>query len=79
MFLCAVKSEITDPRNRNETKCNIPPEEVAALKEVIRLQKERIITIKACDKGAGIIILDFVEYIEACDRHLASKTKTGEP
>ena len=72
-FLCAVKSEITDPRNRNETKCNIPPEEVAALKELIRLQKERIITIKACDKGAGIIILDFNEYLRACYEHLNSK------
>ena len=29
-----------------------------------------MITIKPCDKGAGIIILDFVEYIRACQEHL---------
>jgi hypothetical protein len=72
-FLAAVKSEITDPRNRNSVPCNIPPEEIAALKELIRLQKERIITIKACDKRAGIIILDFNEYLRACYMHLSSK------
>ena len=54
-------------------KCNIPPEEIAALRELIRLQKERIITIKSCDKGAGIIILDFNEYLRACYEHLNSK------
>ena len=53
--------------------CNIPPEEIAALKELIRLQKERIITIKACDKGGGIIILDFDEYLRACYMHLTPK------
>ena len=44
-----------------------------ALKELIRLQRERIITIKACDKGGGIIILDFNEYLRACYMHLSSK------
>ena len=72
-FLSAVKSEIIDPRNRNSVPCNIPPQEIAALKELIRLQKERIITIKACDKGGGIIILDFNEYLRACYMHLADK------
>ena len=61
MVLGAVKSEILDPRNRNTVKCNIPPEEIAALKELIKLQKERKIVIKACDKGAEIIIIDFNE------------------
>ena len=72
-FLSAIKSEILDPKNRNSVPCNIPPEEIAALKELIRLQKERIITIKACDKGGGIIILDFDEYLRACYMHLTSK------
>ena len=39
MFLGAVKSEILDPRNKNKLKFNIPPEEVAALKELIKLKK----------------------------------------
>ena len=34
--------------------------------------------IKPCDKGAGIIILDFEEYIRACNAHLSSKQSNGE-
>ena len=71
-YLGAVKSEIMDPRNRNHIKCNLPVSEIEALKDLIRLQKERIITIKPCDKGAGIIILDFQEYLRACNSHLTS-------
>ena len=46
---------------------------------LIQLQKERKIKIKLCDKGAGIIILDFQEYMRACMKHLETKTSTGEP
>ena len=77
-FLGAVKSEIMDHRNRNHIPCNIPQEELAALKELIRLQRDRVITIKSCDKGAGLIILDFNEYINACESHLESQTENGE-
>ena len=62
MFLHAIKSEILDPRNRNREDCNLPIDEQDALKELIKLQKDRQIVIKPCDKGAGIIILDFKEY-----------------
>ena len=72
IFLAAIRSEIMDPRNRNEEKCNLPKEEILALKELIRLQKERIIVIKAADKGAGIVILNFQDYIKACYEHLMS-------
>ena len=34
--------------------------------------------MKPCDKGAGIIILDFQEYKRACLKHLEAKTATGE-
>ena len=61
-----------DPRNRNESKCNIPQEEVNALKDLIKLQKARIITIKAADKGAGIVILDFKGYMKSIYDHLLS-------
>ena len=70
-FLSAVKSDISDPRNRNSAECNLPPKELKALKDLINLQKERQIVIKACDKGAGIIILDFDEYLRACYKHLS--------
>ena len=79
VFLSSIKSEITDPRNQNEEKCNIPIDEINALKELIQLQKDRKIVIKACDKGAGIIILDFPEYLKACYEHLLSKTADDKP
>ena len=72
-FLGSIKSEIMDHRNRNQIPCNIPPEEIQALKELIQLQKDRIITIKSCDKGAGIIVLDFKEYMKAAYSHLNSQ------
>ena len=72
-FLSSVKSEILDPKNRNSTECNISPEEEQALKELVRLQKERLITIKECDKGAGVMILNFTDYISACYEHLTSQ------
>ena len=48
-------------------------EEIDALKKLITLSKERKIVIKACDKGAGIIILNFKDHIEACCKHLEAK------
>ena len=79
MFLNSVKSELTDPRNRNKEECNLPVDEVNALKELIQLQKDRKIVIKACDKGAGIIILDYDTYMKACYEHLLSKTEDDMP
>ena len=73
IFLNSVKSEILDPRNRNRAECNLTPEKISALKELIKLQRERKITIKACDKGAGIIILNFDDYLRACYDHLFSR------
>ena len=79
VFLSSIKSELSDPRNRNKVNCNLPEKEVIALKELIQLQKNRHIIIKPCDKGAGIMILDFKEYMKACYNHLLSKTKEGKP
>ena len=44
---------------------------------LIKLQRERQIIIKPCDKGAGIIVLDFKEYLRACIDHLEAKNATG--
>ena len=77
-YLAAVKSDILDPKNRNVAEPNLPKQEVEALKKLINFQRDRIIVIKPCDKGAGIIILDFEEYIRVCTEHLESKTPTGE-
>ena len=73
-FLNAVKSELTDSRNRNKEICNLPVDEINALKDLIKLQKDRVIVIRACDKGAGIMILNFNEYMKSCYEHLLSKT-----
>ena len=51
----------------------------AALKDLIRLQKEKTIVIKPCVKGAGIIILNFTEYMRACYSHLASLQADNQP
>ena len=72
-YLNSIKSDLIDPHQRNKIDSNIPPNEMRALKELIQLQKERKITIKPCDKGAGIMILDFEEYLRACTSHLESK------
>ena len=59
-----------DPKNRTNEKCNLPHDEILALKELVRLQRERVIVIKPCDKGAGVIILDFLVYMRSCYDHL---------
>ena len=79
-FLGAIKSELTDPQNRNPAKCNLPTPQLKALKELIQLQKEKRIIIKRCYKGAGIIILNYTDYMEACFNHLnaVQTLETGE-
>ena len=77
-YLAAVKSELLDPQNRNKSKPNLPKDEMKALLELIKLQKSRKIVIKPCDKGAGIMILDFQEYMKCCVEHLESKTSSGK-
>ena len=54
---------------------NIESEEREPLDELDRLQKERKIILKPCDKGAGIIILDFDDYLTSCHNHLNAKQK----
>ena len=75
VFLSSVKSEILDPRNRNQIKCNLPGSELHALQELQRMKKERQIIVKACDKGAGIIILNFNVYLQVYYEHLTSNKK----
>ena len=43
------------------------------MKELIKLQKDKIIVIKPCEKGAGMITLDYDEYMRACYEYLLSK------
>ena len=60
-----------DPKNRNKVKSNLTYDEQQALKDCVKLQKERKnIVDKQCDKGAGVIILDYQDYIKAGEEHL---------
>ena len=77
-YVGAVKSELGDPKNRNVSKCNLPSDEIEALRKLVQLKKEKHIVIKPCDKGAGIIILDFKEYINACEKHLNQAYKNDD-
>ena len=61
-----------DPRNRQVEDCSLQSEEVKALKELMRLQREGVIVIKATYKGAGIANLDFQDYLKSCYEHLLS-------
>ena len=79
IFLNSVRSEISDPRNRRQEGCNLPMDEMAALKELTKLQKEKVIVIKACDKGAGVIILNYDEYMRSCYAHLTSFQFENKP
>ena len=75
----SVKSEILHPKNCNKEKCNLSLEEIEAIKILIKLQRERKIIIKPCDKGAGLIILNFNDYLKTCYEHLfSSQIKEGE-
>ena len=77
-FIGATKSEILDPRNRNNVKCNISKDKILAIKELVSLQKKRQLIIKRCDKGAGIIILNFEEYVSAFNAHLNSEISNND-
>ena len=68
-----------DPYHRNQAQHNISKDEFQALKELIRLQREQKIKIKLCDKGAGIIVTNFNDYIETCMKHLNSKQNGTNP
>ena len=62
-----------DHKNRNDVQCNLPQDEIIAMQELIKLQKDKIVVIKPCDKRAGMIILDYVAYMRACYEHLLSE------
>ena len=74
-YLSSVKSEVVDPKNRIKVKCNLPEDELEALKELVKLQRDKKIIIKQCDKGAGIIVLNYEDYINACNEHLKESMK----
>ena len=79
IFLNSVKSEFMDQGNRNSVLCNLPPDELQALKHLQELQRDRKIVVKPCDKGAGIILLNFEDYLKSCYEHLTSLQSEDTP
>ena len=49
---------------------NLTAEEIKAMTYLNELQKERRIVIKPCDKGSGIMIIKYEDYVNACKEHL---------
>lgn len=75
IFLNSVENNLQDKSLWNKAlldpkRSNISKEEFKALQNLIKLQKDRVITIKPADKGAGIIICNFSDYVETCESHL---------
>ena len=74
----SIRSELLDPKGKTKERCNVSSSEVKAIHDLIKLQKEREIIIKPCDKGGGIILLDFDDYLKKCEEHLQSVLKNDE-
>ena len=79
IFLNSVKSEFMDHRNRNSVLCNLLPDELQALKQLQELQRDRKIVVKPCDKGAGVILMNFEDYLKSCYEHLTSLQSENSP
>jgi peptide-methionine (R)-S-oxide reductase len=84
VFLNTVESNIQDKSKWNKPllnpkRMNIPTEEYAALQELIKLQREKTLIIKPADKGAGIVIMNYSDYVESCKSHLTSAQPQPSP
>ena len=69
-FLGSVKYDLMDPSSRKRVPSNLNIEEQQGLYDLIELQKNGVLTLKQCDKGAGIIILNNEAYLKSCYDHL---------
>ena len=79
VFLKSTRSELEDPENRNKnSRPNLEKEEVEAMNELITLQRNREIKLAQCDKGGGLILLDFDEYVGSCHKHLSAVRKNED-
>ena len=68
-----------DHRNRNSVLYNLPPVELQELKQLQELQRDQKIVVKPCDKGAGVIIMNFEDYLKSCYEHLTSLQSENNP
>ena len=76
-FISGVRGEIIGTP-ANKIHSNITPLEREALRTLIQLQKDRKLIIKLADKGGGIVLMNFTDYMESCKNHLQAKTPNGK-
>jgi hypothetical protein len=77
-FRFLLRSELTGT-TFNKSRPNIPKAETEAVKILITLQKDKRIIIKPCDKGAGIFICNYEDYVKDSLTHLTSKINPDSP
>ena len=70
-FLNAYRSDILGSQ-LNKINTNLNSEEQTALDELADLQKQRLITIKPCDKTGGVAIINTTDYINSLEKQLAA-------
>ena len=80
-FINSVKAEIINPKNRLKVSCNQLGEEIAALRDLVKLEREKKIVMKQCNRGAGIMIIDYKDFRKAATEHPEEKMedKDGHP
>ncbi|XP_070548154.1 uncharacterized protein [Ptychodera flava] len=70
-FLNAVEDEVLNSQNWKKTYDNISKDERIALQQ---LTNREDLTIKAADKGGGIVVMDTSWYIDKCNDHLQNQS-----
>ena len=51
--------------------------EQEALRILVKKQQDQEIVIKNCDKGAGIAVMGYTQYVDLCQEHLKETTPDG--
>lgn len=82
-FLNTVESNICNRHNwntdlLNPARRNITEQEYTALLNLQQLQHDQQIIIKPADKGSGIVILNYDDYVASCTEHLNLQQKQSD-
>ena len=75
-FLSGIKGELVGSQP-NQIHDNLTREERTAFKILIEKQANKELIVKPADKGAGVCVLNYTDYVNLCENHLQEKTKDG--